>query len=178
MLIWFVPYCRCFLLAATGGLVSTEPYRCEVHSFDPTPTGKEHIAKLRNSGDLPARMSYHELGIAHFDGEVSLYKSQKTQHDKGRQYTREATSGRNGDSPNTVTFPVKRISSVMQRLGHSYIDMLKIDTEGGEFEDVLGLSEDGVLDRVGAFCAEFHYYSVYESTSGKGYSSSAPFKKV
>ena len=39
----------------------------------------------------------------------------------------------------------------MRELGHTHLDMLKIDTEGGEFEDVLGLASDGVLQHVDAF---------------------------
>eukprot|EP01051_Picozoa_sp_SAG22_P025024 SAG22_NODE_7214_length_761_cov_1.092145_2_plen_93_part_00 len=66
--------------------------------------------------------------------------------------TRHSTNdNRQSDNPIATnhSFPVKRVSSVMRQLGHPYIDMLKLDTEGGEFEDILGLSEEGVLDRVG-----------------------------
>ena len=74
--------------------VASTPYGCEVHSFDPTPTARNHIAKLVAGGKLPPKMHYHELGIAHFDGDLKIYKPKKTKNDPGHQYTREATVGR------------------------------------------------------------------------------------
>ena len=83
------------------------------------------------------------------------------------QYTRVATSGRNGEEATKLQFQVKTISTIMRELGHTHLDMLKIDTEGGEFEDVLGLASDGVLEHVDAFCAEFHYFSAFNNEGVK-----------
>ena len=66
-------------------------YGCEVHSFDPSPTGRDAIAKLRDSGQMPPNMHYHELGISDFDGDLTLYSSLT-----GVMYTRECTE-RNTD---------------------------------------------------------------------------------
>ena len=60
-------------------------YGCEVHSFDPSPTGRDAIAKLRDSGQMPPNMHYHDLGISDFDGNLTLYSSLT-----GVMYTREA----------------------------------------------------------------------------------------
>jgi FkbM family methyltransferase len=135
---------------------------CEVHSFDPSPTGRDAIAKLRDSGKMPSNMHYHELGISDFDGDLTLYGSQT-----GVMFTRECTE-RNIDvaagrtcADAAVTFPVKTVKTVMQELGHTHLTMLKIDTEGGEELAVMDWSLTGVLSQVDAVCAEFHYYSAF-----------------
>lgn len=42
---------------------------CEVHMFDPTPTGLEFIATQQ----LPEGVYFHPVGLAHFDGELELF---------------------------------------------------------------------------------------------------------
>ena len=83
----------------------------------------------------------------------------------GDQFTREFTELRNGpDASKMIEFEVKTISTLMKELGHTHLDMVKIDTEGGEVEDVLGMAADGVLERIDAYCGEFHYFDVYDSS--------------
>ena len=83
----------------------------------------------------------------------------------GDQFTREFTELRNGpDASNMIEFEVKTISTLMKELGHTHLDMVKIDTEGGEVEDVLGMAADGVLEQIDAYCGEFHYFDVYDSS--------------
>lgn len=137
-------------------------YGCEVHSFDPSPTGRDAIAKLRDSGQMPPNMHYHDLGISDFDGNLTLYASLI-----GVMYTRECTE-RNADvaagktcADAAVSFPVKTVGTVMKELGHTHLTMLKIDTEGGEELAFMDWSLSGVLSKVDAVCAEFHYYSTF-----------------
>ena len=171
--------------------MATPPYNCEVHSFDPTPTAQRHIAQLRAAGTIPPNMHYHELGVSHCecnrlsmddalsintiatlrcsseavfwcadDGTLKVHSPAA-----GDQFTLEFTEERNGpDASKTIEFEVKTISTLMKELGHTHLDMVKIDTEGGEVEDVLGMAADGVLDQIDAYCGEFHYFDVYDSS--------------
>jgi FkbM family methyltransferase len=142
--------------------ILADKYGCEVHSFDPSPTGRDAIAKLKSSGKMPPNMRDHDLGISDRDGELTVYASLT-----GVMFTKECTE-RNVDASanktcadSAVTFPVKTIATVMKELGHTHLTMLKVDTEGGEEHDFMEWSLSGVLARVDAVCAEFHYYSTF-----------------
>ncbi len=128
-------------------------FGCEVHSFDPSPTGKGAMDRLKKSGKMPPNHFYHDYGVAHQDGEVVTYAPKV-----GDQYTRDCTAARNGNC-RKVTFQVKTIKTIMRELGHTHLNVLKIDTEGGEFEDVMGMHLDGVLGSVDSYCSELHYFS-------------------
>ena len=71
----------------------------QVHSFDPSPTGEAYISRLRRQGRMPDGMHYHKLGIADRDGEITAYAPAA-----GDQYTRVATSGRNGEEATKLQF--------------------------------------------------------------------------
>jgi FkbM family methyltransferase len=132
--------------------MAAPPYNCEVHSFDPSPTGKKTMERVRSAGKLSENWHYHDYGVWHYDGEHTVYAPLAW---GGDQFTAECTTLRNG--PNctaaAVRFPVKTISTIMTELGHSHLSLLKIDTEGGEFEDLMRLHSDGTLDSIDAFCA-------------------------
>jgi hypothetical protein len=109
-------------------------------------------------------MHYHDLGISDFDGNLTLYASLPG---SGVMYTRECTE-RNADGKTgrtcadaAVSFAVKTVATVMKELGHTRLTILKIDTEGGEELAFMDWSLSGVLTRVDAVCAEFHYYSTF-----------------
>lgn len=54
---------------------------------------------------------------------------------------------------------VKTVASLMRDLNHDYINILKIDTEGGEFEDIQNMHQTGVLEHIGQLMFEFHYFT-------------------
>ena len=43
-------------------------------------------------------------------------------------------------------------------------------------EDVLGMAADGVLDQIDAYCGEFHYFDVYDSSKRLVWNSGADNK--
>jgi FkbM family methyltransferase len=100
-----------------------------VHAFDPTPRS---ILWVRGQ-NLPLQFSFYEWGIASHDGHSEFAPPLNPAHVSH-------TMARRTISNSTLNLPVRRLSTVMQSLGHSQIDLLKMDIEGAEYdviEDIL-----------------------------------------
>jgi FkbM family methyltransferase len=122
-----------------------ENFGVDVEAFDPTPKVTEWLA----SQTLPEQFHFHAMGIADSDGEAVFHlppRNDWVSHSmiSARQYSRE-----------TASFPVMRLATAMARLGHSRIDVLKMDIEGAEY----GVIEDMVRTQipVGQLVVEFHH---------------------
>jgi len=116
-----------------------------VHGFDPTPKVKTWLA----SQDLPKEFHFHDIGIADFDGEAIFYLPPRPDYIShslipARQYSRES-----------IRVPMIRLATAMRQLGHTRIDVLKMDIEGAEY----GVIENLVQERipVGQILVEFHH---------------------
>jgi FkbM family methyltransferase len=122
-----------------------EQYGSIVHAFDPTPKVQGWIESQR----LPERFRFEGIGIADFDGETDFYLPARTDfisHSliRARQY-----------SSDSIRVPVAKLSTVMKRLGHSRIDILKMDIEGAEYAVLTDLMKDNI--EVGQILVEFHH---------------------
>lgn len=93
-----------------------------VHAFDPTP---KSIAWLRSQA-LPANLVVHEYGIAPRDGQVTFYRPENPAHMSLSVVERAKPTA-------TISLPVRELTGIMRELGHSAIDLLKIDIEGSEY---------------------------------------------
>jgi FkbM family methyltransferase len=116
-----------------------------VHAFDPTPVAVDWVA----SQQLPAEFRFHALGIAAFDG-IASFNAPVSQGSVC--YTMVDRSG--GQAP-SITAEVCRLKTVLERLGHDRIDLLKIDIEGAEYDVIEDLITSGIP--VGQLLVEFHH---------------------
>ena len=90
-------------------LLSLTENNCEVHVFDYT-LNKEKASKVR----AVKGATLHEYGIGKEDQVV------KTPFDNGENRVNE--------------YELKSLPSIMAALGHSWLDMLKMDVEGAEYD--------------------------------------------
>jgi FkbM family methyltransferase len=114
-----------------------QQHSAKVHGFDPTIESQEFIAKSH----LPAGFYYHCLAVAGHDGQLALYERMgKGGRKKGACFLKASC---------------KKISSLVQELGHSRLDILKIDVEGSEYS----ILEDVCLKQipVSQIAVEFHH---------------------
>jgi len=116
-----------------------------IHAFDPTPRVKIWLS----SQAIPEQFHFHDIGIAHFDGQAVFYlprQSDFVSHSviPARQYAQDS-----------IQVPVIRLITAMRRLGHARIDILKIDIEGEEYAVI----EDLVKERIPVqqILIEFHH---------------------
>jgi FkbM family methyltransferase len=122
-----------------------ERFDVQIEAFDPTPKVKKWLA----SQTLPAQFHFHEIGIADFDGEAAFHlppRQDWVSHSMvaARQYSREC-----------VRFPVVKLSSAMRLLGHTQIDLLKMDIEGAEYAVIRNIAEERIPVR--QLVLEFHH---------------------
>jgi hypothetical protein len=174
---WIIPQNRlspdavCYLVGA-GEDVSFDlgvagRYGCEVHIFDPTPRAVIHVEALVQNlqqgkptpcatsptgfypgypPEVAGRLCLHPVGIWHEDTTLRFFAPQNDTH-----VSHSIVNLQHSDRH--IEVPVRRLSGMMRELGHSRIDLLKLDIEGAEYQVVQSLLDDGI--DVGILCVEF-----------------------
>lgn len=174
---WIIPQNRlkpdsvCYLVGA-GEDVSFDlgvaaQYGCTVHIFDPTPRAVAHfeglVQNIKNGlpakcatsptgfypeypADLAERLHFHPVGIWNADTTLRFFAP------KNETFVSHSLVNLQ-QSDRFIEVPVRRLSGLMQELGHSKIDLLKLDIEGAEYQVIQSLLEDKV--EVGILCIEF-----------------------
>ena len=115
-----------------------------VQAFDPTPEALAWISRQV----LPAEFVFHPLGLASFDG-IGRFVRPRPDYVSYRLASDGASDGE------VVEGPVHRLVTITQTLGHTRIDVLKMDIEGAEYDVIIDLCADGVP--VDQLLVEFHH---------------------
>ncbi|NNE35221.1 MAG: FkbM family methyltransferase [Rhodothermales bacterium] len=115
-----------------------------VHAFDPT---KASIDWLRTQNPVKGFL-HHAYGVAAFDGVAKFHANVNPDWVSA---TMLAESG----SPEFEQVEVRRISTLMSMLGHSKLDLLKLDIEGAEYDVIADLVASNVDVR--QLLVEFHH---------------------
>ncbi len=127
----------------TFDLALIERFRCKVHAFDPTPLAIEWLRTQKT----PESFVVHHWGLAARDGWAQFALPVK--------HVVSFTMSLDVESKVTAKCPVYRLPTIRGLLGHTYLDLVKIDIEGTEYEvlDDL-LAESG---NIGQMLLEFHH---------------------
>lgn len=120
-------------------------FGCEVHVFEPVGRFADHIAWRFAHND---RVTVHRVGLASRDGEAVFRLS-----GPGTSMFAEASGAAQGDA-----VPVRFAEAVgyLEQQGISRIDLLKLNIEGGEFDLLEHLVDQGRLASVGHLQVQFH----------------------
>jgi FkbM family methyltransferase len=124
-----------------------ELIRCfgvSVHAFDPTPRSIEWLARQQ----VPEEFTFHAYGVADFDGHAKFLPPVNPAHVSHTLVERQTPWP-------AIEVPVRRLSSIMQDLGHDRIDLLKMDIEGAEYPVLKDLLVSGI--QVNQLLVEFHH---------------------
>ncbi len=120
-----------------------------VHAFDPTPSSFDTL----DSADLPREFRFHPWAVAGQDGELKLYPRQKASGGKSEtMYTLVAEDGVTDDP---IVAPAYTLASIVDRLGHARIDLLKMDIEGAEYDVLDGMLATDIRPK--QLLVEFHH---------------------
>lgn len=116
-----------------------------VHAFDPTPKSIDWV----KSQNFPTNFLLHQYGIANFDGNCSFNPPENPKYVSYTILDRPETGKR------SIQVPVKRLSTIMKELGHSRIDLLKMDVEGAEYEVIEDIDKSKIRPK--QILVEFHH---------------------
>jgi FkbM family methyltransferase len=125
-------------------LALIERFGMQVHAFDPTPRS---IAWVRNQA-LPEEFVFHPHGIAELDGGCRFNPPENPLH------VSHTLLQRAGSGP-AIELPVQRLDTTLRMLGHTQIDLLKMDIEGAEYGVLADLIAGGAPVR--QLLVEFHH---------------------
>ena len=121
----------------------------EVHAFDPTP----HSLQWMEAQETPENFHFHPWAAAGRDGQLFLYPRVKSDGTKSKvMYTIMEEKGNNDDA---VEVPAFTIATMMQKLSHESIGLLKMDIEGAEYGLLESLLESTI--RPNQILVEFHH---------------------
>ncbi len=126
-----------------------QTYGAQVHAFDPTPGVAQWLAGLQ----LPAGLTFHAIGLAGRDGQITLYP--RVRRNGALSDTMYTLVAEEASRPFGVQVQVKNLPGIMAMLGHRSIDVLKIDIEGAEYEVLDNLLT--TRHRPAQLLVEFHH---------------------
>lgn len=120
-----------------------EEYGATVVILDPTPKAKKHVDSVLSTkpyGNDPATVQFLAEGLSHEEGQIIFALPANPDHVSMRAVAM-AESG----MTETVSAPVRTLKAFMTELGHEYLDILKIDIEGAEYDVLEGLIHDNFM---------------------------------
>jgi len=121
-----------------------QKFNCIVFAFDPTPESAEWISHQ----SVPDNFRFFENGISNKDGLTDFYLPLQSGH-ISHSLVKKNNNGRK------IKVSMKRLTTIMEELGHSEIDVIKMDIEGAEYEVIEEILEND-LD-VKQILVEFHH---------------------
>jgi FkbM family methyltransferase len=121
-----------------------EKFGLKVCLFDPTPKSIKFVKEQK----LNPNYVFEEIGIADFTGNASFYLPLNPEYVS-------ATIEKQNDSQNSVEVRVERLSEIMVRNKHNFIDLIKMDIEGAEYDVIDDILKSGI--KIGQLLVEFHH---------------------
>lgn len=118
---------------------------CHVHLFDPSPTGIETMEAPENRSD---RITFHPIGLAGTSGDLVL--------DPPRDPEEGSYPSGGAGKEGSVVVRCDDLATIMGRLGHTHLDLLKMDIEGAEYGVIQQIAERRIP--IGQICVELHPY--------------------
>ena len=126
-------------------LEAIEKFGLTVHGFDPSP---EAVHWVSQQVDLPAGYVFHAYGLGKEDGNVVF-----SAPDSGGMYS--SSESHMYAANKKISLPVRTLATVIHSVSTGFIDVLKLDIEGAEYD----LIDDIIAHRssVGQLLIEFHH---------------------
>jgi FkbM family methyltransferase len=121
-------------------------FGCQVFCFDPSPTGIATIKSLENKSPL---LIFQPIGLSEVNSDTVKF-SMPLNPEEGSFTILKSQSGQE----NEISFNCRKVSTLMQELGHSHIDIIKLDIEGFEYGVINDIIENNLS--ITQICIEFH----------------------
>jgi FkbM family methyltransferase len=135
-------YCIGVGLDASFDFALVEQFGCRVFSFDPTPKA---ISYMEHAQYDHTRLHFLPVGVWNEDTELRFFSPANPEetshsvfdlHGTGKHFTAEC----------------RKLSTIMQDLGHEHIDLLKLDIEGAWRNVIKNIAEERI--NISILCVE------------------------
>ncbi len=125
-----------------------EKFHVHVHAFDPSPGSIQWLGTQK----VPEEFHFYPFGLAFEDGNISFTEPV----DPGIRSLRMTVPGQQDvQKETTLTLPVHRLPTILGKLGHDRIDILKMDIESAEYEVINDIITSPVP--ISQLLIEFHH---------------------
>lgn len=120
-------------------------FGCTVHAFDPAPRSIEWV----NNQRTPPEWIFHHYGLSDVDGTITLYPPDDPDWVADTVYATQYSASQG------IPCPVYRLKTIMRMLGHSHVDLLKMNIEGAEYPAIVDLLKSDI--QVTQLLISFHH---------------------
>jgi FkbM family methyltransferase len=132
--------------------------RARVHAFEPV---ADNVELLRRNAACCERIVCHPYGLGPKDGEFELRAPDARGYNRGGySLVAEGTIGA------VVRAPIRNVRAVLKELEMREVDVIKIDTEGAEYQ-ILSAFPEEVLSKVSWIYGELHCAHIAAPTGFK-----------
>ncbi len=123
-----------------------ESFGCDIYGFDPTPKAVKYVNDVAGQ---ESKYHFYELGLWDEEDTLRFYTPKNPAHVSHSALNLQKTE-------EYINVKVKRLSKIMEELGHSNLSLLKIDIEGAEYKVIESIINDGIDIKV--ICVEYDEY--------------------
>lgn len=129
-------------------LMMIEHFHLHIQAFDPSPRSIDWVQEQ----NFTEAFHFHPFGLAAQDGSITFSEPAQA----GTHSLRISESADEWDTgAKTHVLPVHRLSTILRKLGHKRIDILKMDIEGAEYAVINDIIDSSVP--VSQILIEFHH---------------------
>jgi FkbM family methyltransferase len=156
-----------FDIGANIGVVSlwlAEKYpSAQIHAFEPMP---ENLTLLQKNTQHKLNIFVHKFGLSNENKRVPVYRNLDTNNLGGFSEFRRENDPQNAGNLDVIDFKmdVRSTAEIIDELQLESIDLIKIDTEGGEFEIIKSIPRP-LLSKVKWLMGELHGRHIFETLS-------------
>ena len=126
-----------------------QAHGCRVHAFDPTPFSVNWIS---NQG-ASSKLLFHPWAVSNLDGKMRMIQRENKKGKKSDVMWTEIPSHSNYD--NSIEVSVFSVPSIMKKLNHTSISLIKIDIEGTEYQVIDHMIENEIFPK--QILVEYHH---------------------
>jgi len=120
-----------------------EKFNLSVFAFDPTPKSVEWLSRQQ----IPYGFKAFPYGLANYTGDADFYLPENDNFVSASMISKQSEA--------FTRVKVRTLDDIMKELGHTYIDILKMDIEGAEYDVIENILGSGI--QVHQLLVEYHH---------------------
>ena len=120
-------------------------FSCKVFGFDPTPKAIEFINNLTP----PSEFIFNQYGVSNTTGVIKFFLPKNDSHVSGSLINTSIVN-----EEDSIPLKFKSLKDIMESYNHQYLDVLKIDIEGYEYQLIDYICDNRI--QINQLLVEFH----------------------